>query len=195
VVHYQEHGTLGNITTKEILVAGAIGAAAGVVGGAILPAAAALGTAAAGAAATAGASTAVVSGIGIGTELASGVIMSGLSNVVLSNTQRASMDAIEGKDVSLGSIMSNAKENFRTDFSYGAISYGLARGATAFAKIWDPIEYNPKLVNPPDPTLLDPIRPNPLQKIIPSTLYVFATEIAANSTLLECATHKSSKCR
>ncbi|WKZ50306.1 MAG: RHS repeat-associated core domain-containing protein [Anaerolineales bacterium] len=197
VVHYQEHGTLANVSAKEILVAGAIGAVAGVVGGAIIPAAAALGEAAVTAAGLAGASSSVALAIGAGTELAAGVTMGGLSNVALANTQRVAMDAINGGDVSLDGVVSTVNENFRTDFSYGAAGYVMARGATAVADVLDPYMFkpNPDLINVLDPTYLVPLRPNPGQTIIPSTLYILATEILPNSTILECAFNKDSACR
>jgi hypothetical protein len=184
---YQEGGSsfqLKDLNWKEVAVSAGVGAVAGLVGAAvILPAATAIGT---GVAAATGSSA-----IGIGADLAVGGFMAGTTNVLLSNTQRVTADAIHGKEVTLESVSRHFNENYAEDLFYGALGYGIAKGLGTFGRsLWAPSETigNPRISKPLDgvgPLL----NPGPTQRIITGVAQA-AAESASNSTLLQFGTRE-----
>ncbi len=180
---YQEHGTLANVNGGEVLAAAVTGAAGGVLAAVAIPALiAGLG---AGAAATAATGSALV---GAGVDLGLGMGAAGVSNIVLSNTQRAATDVAHGNQITVDGVISDARENARTDFTYGAAGYGVGAGFRALSDAWNAVAYQmPTYLNSP---YLPPVNPNPSQAIVVTAVRAGA-EAASNGALIQCATHNN----
>ena len=182
---YQEvkNGSRDKIDAGEVLVSGAIGAVAGIVGAAlIVPGATAL--------------AGLYAGGSVAAEVGIGLFMGGTANVLLSNTQRVAVHAIRQEKVTKESVFNEFHENYGRDMAFGAAGYGLGKALGAFGnKFWKPSTTSKEPIvlggfGPPGYS--QPMgRPGPLLNMNPaqttiSSISQASAEAVSNSTLLDC---------
>ena len=174
---YQEgDGSFENVNWGEVAVAGAIGAVAGLVGAALItPGAVAIATA---------------TGTGAVGEFVAGSFMAGTANVLLSNTQRVSVDIVRGNNVTTEGIVQDFRDNYPRDMFFGIAGYSLGRIFNSLSKSF--MILDDWRVNTTDYRGQPFLNPSDSQKAIMAVTSAGA-EALSNSTLLDCTAGRSCK--
>lgn len=72
-------------------------------------------------------------------QVTTGMALAGVTNAVLSTSKRTMLDALDGEEITTGTVIEDIQENFPSDLKYGAIGYGIGYGTNqVVSQLWKP---------------------------------------------------------